>query len=118
MEVTAGALEAGWRIRISGGLQASFGMYTYMLQMRAPSGYCPFSPAGRRLSKRGAGSFRVVDTPKPGQRLEMTVLDGGVIVGYDSADVPEGGQLSLHATIAKAKYGARRSRTFIQCCLP
>lgn len=44
-----------------------------------------------------------VDTPKPGQRLEMTVLDGGVIVGYDSADVPEGGQLSLHATIAKAK---------------
>ncbi len=44
-----------------------------------------------------------VDTPRPGQRLEMTVLDGGVIVGYDRADVPEGGRLSLHATIAQAK---------------
>ncbi|HIT53610.1 MAG TPA: DUF4981 domain-containing protein [Candidatus Fimivicinus intestinavium] len=45
-----------------------------------------------------------VDTPQPGQRLEMTVLShSGSIVGYASADVPQGGQLPLHATIAQAK---------------
>ena len=44
-----------------------------------------------------------VDTPRPGQRLEMTVLDGGKIVGYDSVDVPEDGAVSMHATIAQAK---------------
>lgn len=51
-----------------------------------------------------------VDTPQPGQRLEMTVLGhSGSIVGYASADVPESGQVSLHATIAQIRLWSAES---------
>lgn len=44
-----------------------------------------------------------VDTPRPGQRAEMTVFDRDRIVGYACADVPEEGVVSLHATIAQVE---------------
>lgn len=50
-----------------------------------------------------------VDTPMPGQRVEMTVLDRGKIVGYDSMDVPAQGAVSLRATIAQARLWSAES---------